>query len=494
MGRGRRGQGMAGVIAMAPITGPAPSAARASPRSIVGVSSPTVVIMAGGQGTRMRSRVPKVLHPICGRAMALWPVHAALEAGARRVVVVGGPDRALEPVLPEGAILAVQERPLGTGDAVRSAAEHIGADETVIVLSGDVPLVTAAAIAAFARAHEASGARATMATMVLDDPTGYGRVVRAADGSVDRVVETKAPGDATDDELALREVNTGVYAFAGGPLLEQLARLGNDNAQGEYYLPDVLPALRPVAAHVLEDPTLLLGVNDRVDLQRVRAIAQQRILDEHARAGVTFVAPSTTVVDVGVRIGEDTVVEPGCTLSGATQIGAGCAIGPHTTIRDSRLGDEVTVRHSYLDSAQLDARVSVGPFAYLRPGARLRERAKAGTFVEIKNSDIGEGTKVPHLSYIGDADIGPGTNVGASNVTANYDGQRKHRTTIGANVKTSVDTTFVAPVTVGDGAYTAAGSVIVADVPAGALGVARSRQTNIEGYAERVEERRRKAE
>jgi bifunctional UDP-N-acetylglucosamine pyrophosphorylase/glucosamine-1-phosphate N-acetyltransferase len=449
---------------------------------ILGVSAPTVVIMAGGQGTRMRSRLPKVLHPIAGRAMALWPVHAALEAGAGKVVVVGGPDRALEAVLPDGVHLAVQESSRGTGDAVRSAAEHIGPDETVIVLSGDVPLITAEAIAGLAEAH---AGEATMATMVLDDPTGYGRVVRGSDGSVDRVVETKAPGDATDEELAIREVNTGVYAFASGPLLEQLARLTNDNAQGEYYLPDVLPAMRPVAAHVLDDPTVLLGVNDRVDLAQVTAIAQQRILDRHARNGVTILSPASTVIEAGVEIGADTVIELGCSLKGSTVVGERCAIGPHSTIIDSRIGDEVSVRHSYLDGAELRDRVTVGPFAYLRPGALLREGAKAGTFVEIKNSDIGEGTKVPHLSYIGDADIGPGTNIGASNVTANYDGRRKHRTTIGANVKSSVDTTFVAPVTVGDDAYTAAGSVITADVPEGALGVARSRQTNIEGYAER---------
>jgi bifunctional UDP-N-acetylglucosamine pyrophosphorylase/glucosamine-1-phosphate N-acetyltransferase len=441
--------------------------------------------MAGGQGTRMRSRVPKVLHSICGRAMALWPVHAALEAGAARVVVVGGPDRALEPVLPDGVALAVQEQPRGTGDAVRSAAEHIGEDDTVIVLSGDVPLITGEAIAGLAQAHARSGARATMATMVLDDPTGYGRVVRAPDGSVERVVETKAAGDATTAELAIREVNTGVYAFAGGALLEQLALLGNDNAQGEYYLPDVLPALRPVAAHQLDDPTLMLGVNDRVDLQEVRAIAQQRIVDEHARSGVAFVSPATTVLDVDVTIGQDTVIEQGCTIAAGTTIGAEATIGPHTTIKASALGDGVTVRHSHLDGARVDDGATVGPFAYLRPGAHLRSKAKAGTFVEIKNSDIGEGTKVPHLSYIGDADIGPGTNIGASNVTANYDGVNKHRTTIGANVKSSVDTTFVAPVTIGDGAYTAAGSVIVDDVPADALGVARARQTNVEGYADR---------
>jgi bifunctional UDP-N-acetylglucosamine pyrophosphorylase/glucosamine-1-phosphate N-acetyltransferase len=435
----------------------------------------------------MRSRVPKVLNPICGRPMALWPVHAAHEAGAGRVVVVGGPDRALAPVLPEGVILVVQERPLGTGDAVRSAAEHIDPDAPVVVLSGDVPLITAEAIRSLANAHESSGARATMVTAILDDPTGYGRVVRNEDGSVARVVETKAAGDATADELAIREVNSGLYAFAGGALVDRLAELSNDNAQGEYYLPDVLPALAPVQAYVLEDPTFMLGVNDRVDLQAVRAIAQQRIVDALARDGVTFVSPQTTVVDVGVRIGQDTIVEQGCTISGATTIGAGGHIGPHTTIRDSAIADDVTIRQSYLDGAQLDSGATVGPFAYLRPKAHLREKAKAGTFVEIKNSDIGAGAKVPHLSYIGDADVGPGSNLGAATITANYDSKsrRKTRTTLGAEVKTGVDTTLVAPVRLGDRAYTGAGSVVTQDVPDGALAIARARQTTIEGYADR---------
>jgi len=433
----------------------------------------------------MRSRVPKVLHPICGRAMALWPVHAALEAGAGRIVVVGGPDRALDGALPEGVVLAVQETPLGTGDAVRSAAEHIDRDEPVVVLSGDVPLITASVIRALVDGHVASGAQATMVTAFLDDPSGYGRVVHNHDGSVARVVETKKPGDATAEELAIREVNSGIYVFAGGALVDQLATLSNDNAQGEYYLPDVLPALAPVQAYVLEDPTAMLGVNDRVDLQTVRAIAQQRVIDDLARQGVTFVSPQTTVVDVGVTIGQDAVVEQGCSLHGATTIGATAHIGPHTTIIDSTLGDGVTVRQSWLDGARVEAQATVGPFAYLRPDAHLREQAKAGTFVEIKNSDIGAGAKVPHLSYIGDADVGAGTNLGAATITANYDGARKHRTTIGQNVRTAVDTTFVAPVTVGDDAYTAAGSVITTDVPPGALGVARARQTNIEGYAER---------
>ena len=447
------------------------------------VSAPTVIVLAAGQGTRMKSSLPKVLHPICGRPMVLWPVLAALEAGAGRVVVVGGPDRALESVLPEGVELVVQDEPRGTGHAVKAAAAHIDPDAPVLILMGDVPLLTADAIAALIDAH--GDALATMATMVLDDPTGYGRVLRTEYGAVDRVVESKAGGDATAEQLLITEVNTGVYAFAGGALLEALAKIGSDNAQGEEYLPDVLPHLRPVQAHVIDDPALMLGVNDRVDLATVTALAQRRIVDALAWDGVTFIAPDETTIDAGVTLGRDTVVEPGCSLRGASSAGEGCTIGPHATLLDTTVGDAATIRHSLADHAEIGDRVSVGPFAYLRPGARLRAGAKAGTFVEIKNSDIGEGTKVPHLSYIGDADVGPGTNLGAATITANYDGRAKHRTTIGEGVRTSVDTTLVAPVTLGDGSFTAAGSVITHDVPEGALGVARERQKNIEGYADR---------
>jgi bifunctional UDP-N-acetylglucosamine pyrophosphorylase/glucosamine-1-phosphate N-acetyltransferase len=449
----------------------------------------TAVVMAAGQGTRMRSKVPKVLHDLCGRPMVAWPVEAAREAGAERVVVVGGPDRALEGHLPEGVELAVQEQARGTGDAVASAAHAIGADDTVVVLSGDGPLITAEAIRALADDHAQARAAATMATMVLGDPSGYGRVVRAADGSVDRVAETKVPGEATPEELAIREVNTGVYAFAGGPLLAALKRLRPDNAQGEYYLPDVLPLLRaeslPVHAHVVDDPTLTLGVNDRVDLARVRALAQQRIHDRLGRAGATIVDPASTAIDATVTLGIDTVVEPFTVLRGATRAGDDCRIGPGCTLVDARLGAGVTVVHAHLVDCELHDRVTVGPYVSLRPGTVMRAGSKAGTFVEIKNSDIGEGTKVPHLSYLGDADVGPGTNIGAGNVTANYDGRSKHRTTIGANVRTSVDTTFVAPVTLGDGAYTAAGTVVTDDVPEDALAIARPRQRNVEGYARR---------
>jgi bifunctional UDP-N-acetylglucosamine pyrophosphorylase / glucosamine-1-phosphate N-acetyltransferase len=448
--------------------------------------APTAIVLAAGQGTRMRSRTPKVLHPICGRPMVLWPVAAAQAAGAAEVIVVGGPDRAVEPILPEGITFAVQEHARGTGDAVRAAVPHLtDGDATVLVLCGDVPLVTTEAIADLVAAHERHGAQATVVTMVLDDPAGYGRVVRTADGGFDRIVETKRPGDATPAELAIDEVNAGIYAFSARALTGALEDIRSDNAQGEEYLPDVLPHLDPVHVHRVDDPTLTLGVNDRADLAVVTRLAQHRIHVAHQLAGVTIVDPASTLIDAGVTLGEDTVVEPATSLRGATAAGAGCRLGPLTTAIDATIGDGAAVVHSYLDHARVDDEVTVGPFAYLRPGAHLRRGAKAGTFVEIKNSDIGEGTKVPHLSYIGDADVGPGTNLGAATITANYDGRRKHRTTIGANVKTSVDTTLVAPVTVGDDAYTGAGSVITDDVPPGALGIARERQTNIANYAEK---------
>jgi bifunctional UDP-N-acetylglucosamine pyrophosphorylase/glucosamine-1-phosphate N-acetyltransferase len=454
------------------------------------VPAPTVLILAAGEGTRMKSATPKVLHPICGRAMIEWPIRAAQEAGAARVVVVDGPKRRLEDALPEDVEVAIQEEPNGTGDAVRSAREHIGADDTVLVLMGDVPLITAEAIDALARAHEESGAAATMATMELEDPTGYGRVVRASDGSVERVVETKTAGDASAEEEAIREVNTGIYAFGGGELLDAIERLTSDNAQGELYLPDVLPLLRAdgklVGAHTVTDPTLTLGVNNRADLAHVRALAQSRIHREHGLAGVTIVDPASTIVEAGVEIGRDTVIEPSSFLRGATRVGERCTIGPLTTMIDTTAGDDTRVVHSYLQEAELGSGVSVGPFAYLRPGAHLHDRSKAGTFVEVKNSEIGEGTKVPHLSYIGDTDVGPGSNLGAGTITANYDGASKHRTTIGGGVRVSVHTSLVAPVRLGDGAYTGAGSVITEDVPPGALGIARERQRNVEGYAERA--------
>jgi bifunctional UDP-N-acetylglucosamine pyrophosphorylase / glucosamine-1-phosphate N-acetyltransferase len=462
--------------------------------TILVVTAPVVVILAAGQGTRMRSAVQKLLHPLCGRPIIEWSVAAAREAGAAKIVVVDGPDRRLGAALNGAVSLAVQERPLGTADAVRAAIDQIAGEDTVVVALGDAPLVTSDSLRALVETHEGSGAAATIATMVLADPSGYGRVVRAADGTVERVVETKYESDATEAELGIREVNTGMFAFNGAALAGALEEVRADNAQGELYLPDVLPIMRAhertVGAYELSDPDELLGINDRVQLARVTAVAQRQIHERHMIAGVTIVNPEATVIDADVTIGQDTVIAPFTSLQGKTAIGRGSTIGPNSTLIDATVGDEAQVLHAYVTGAVIGDKVSVGPFAYLRPGTVLREGSKAGTFVEIKNSDVGKGTKVPHLSYIGDADIGEGTNLGASTITANYDGYRKHRTTIGNRVKTSVDTTLVAPVSIGDDAYTAAGSVITTDVPEGALGVARSRQTNIDGYAER---RRQKA-
>jgi bifunctional UDP-N-acetylglucosamine pyrophosphorylase / glucosamine-1-phosphate N-acetyltransferase len=459
------------------------------------VTAPVVVILAAGQGTRMRSATPKLLHPLCGRPMIEWPVAAAREAGASKIVVVDGPERPLGSTLDGEVTIAVQEQPRGTADAVRAAAAHIDPSAPVIVLNGDHPLISADALRALTETHQREGAAATIATATLDDPSGYGRVVRAPDGTVERVVETKAPGDATELELHIREISTGVFAFDGQALLSALEEVRSDNAQGELYLPDVLPIMRAhertVVAHELADLSAAAGINDRAALAQVRAIAQRRIHERHMLAGVTIVDPSATVIDADVEIGEDTVISPFSSLHGRTTIGSRCAIGPLSTLIDARVADEATIVHSYVKEVEISERVSVGPFAYLRPGTVLREGSKAGTFVEIKNSDIGRGTKVPHLSYIGDAEIGEGTNLAAATITANYDGYRKHRTTIGSGVKTGVDTTFIAPVTVGDDAWTAAGSVIDQDIPDGELGVARARQRNVEGYAER---RRRREE
>ncbi|MBS1879627.1 MAG: bifunctional UDP-N-acetylglucosamine diphosphorylase/glucosamine-1-phosphate N-acetyltransferase GlmU [Actinobacteria bacterium] len=443
--------------------------------------------MAAGEGTRMRSSTPKVLHPVCGRAMVAWPILAAREAGAGRVAVIVSPGRDLSSGLPDQVETVEQPEADGTGGAIRAARELIAASETVLVLSGDVPLLSAATIADLLAAHEAAGAAATMLTIELDDPGSYGRVVRAGDGSVEAVVEAKAAGDAAPEQLAIREINAGTYVFDAAPLAAALDGLSNDNAQGEYYLPDVFPALRgaghTVAAHVADDPAVTMGVNNRVDLAAVEAEARRRLLEGHMLAGVTVVDPASTWVDAGVEIGADARIEPGTSLRGATRVGARTVVGPHSTLIDTEVGAEATLVHSYLTSCQVGDGCSVGPFAYLRPGAALDAAAKAGTFVEIKNSHLGKGAKVPHLSYVGDADIGAGANLGAGTITANYDGFRKHRTVIGRDVRIGVDTMLIAPVEVGDSAYTGAGAVVKDDVPEGSLAVSENAQRNIDGYA-----------
>ena len=457
------------------------------------MTAPVVVILAAGQGTRMRSSVQKLLHPLCGRPIIEWPIEAARESGAGAIVVVDSPERRLEGVARDGVELAVQPSPRGTADAVKAAARWIEPGRTVVVVNGDAPLLAAETLRSLVAAHERSRSAATIVTVVLEDPAGYGRVIRAPDGTVERVVETKADGDATEHERQIDEINTGMFAFDGAALDEALAQVRADNAQGEYYLPDVLPILRAngqtVDAFELSDSEELLQINNRVQLAEVTAVAQGRINHAHMLAGVTIVNPDATVIDHAVQIGQDTVIEPGSSLRGATRVGSGSTIGPATTMIDTSVGDRSTVVHSYLTGAEVGDEVRVGPFAYLRPGTVLREGAKVGTFVEVKNSDVGAGTKIPHLSYIGDTEIGERTNLGAATITANYDGTHKHRTRVGSRVKTGVDTVLVAPVTIGDDAYTAAGSVVGSDVPDGALagspGVARSAQRNVEGYTAR---------
>ena len=455
-------------------------------------AKPTVLVMAAGHGTRMRSALPKVLHPVCGRPMLEWVTEAARAAGAGRIVCVTRPGDGVAEDLPDGVESAEQREGEGTAAAVLAAREHIEPGAGVMILSGDNPLIRSELIAALWDAHRSAGAAATLLTTSELDPAGYGRVMRAPGGEVERIVETKHAGGVPPDVLATREINIGAYAFAGDDLIEALEAV--TDIAGELYLTGVFPLLRergrPIAAHETADVSSAMGVNTRLDLIEVERHAQRRIVEHHALAGVTFASAQTASIDAAVEIGPDTVLEPGVTLRGETRVGAGCRVGPQTTLIDTTLGERVVVPHSYLVECAIRDGASIGPFAYVRPGTDVGELAKIGTFVEVKNSRIGRGAKVPHLSYVGDADVGEETNIGAGNITANYDGGRKlkHATKIGKRVKTGVHTSFVAPVDVGDDAYTAAGSVITGDVPKGALGVARARQRNIDGYAKRVEE------
>ncbi|TMK74570.1 MAG: UDP-N-acetylglucosamine diphosphorylase/glucosamine-1-phosphate N-acetyltransferase [Actinobacteria bacterium] len=453
------------------------------------MSGPTVLIMAAGEGTRMRSSVPKMLHPVCGRPMVAWPVLAAREAGAERVCVIVSPERNLVDALPEGTETAVQTQSDGTGGAIRAALGVIDGADTVIVLNGDHPLVTADHLREVVQVHRDAGAAATMVTVDRPDPESLGRVVRDASGDFERIVETKYPEGIAPEILAIHEVNTNTFAFDTAALTDAINRITNDNAAGEYYIGDALNLMRAegkrVIAHKVGDVSVNIGVNNRAELARVATVARHRILERHMLAGVTVTDPAATWIDADVEIEPDAVIEPGTTLRGQTRVGRASIVGPHTTVIDSQIGPEVTAPHSYITQSEIADGCSIGPFAYLRPGTVVGPGSKVGTFVELKNTRIGSGTKVPHLSYLGDADVGDETNVGAATITANYDGFRKHRTNIGHRVHTSVDTTLVAPVSIGDGAYTGANSAITEDVPPGALGIARPKQENIEGYADR---------
>ncbi|MFF1488016.1 bifunctional UDP-N-acetylglucosamine diphosphorylase/glucosamine-1-phosphate N-acetyltransferase GlmU [Streptomyces sp. NPDC058319] len=451
-----------------------------------------VVVLAAGEGTRMKSATPKVLHEICGRSLVGHVLAAARELKPENLVVVVGHAReqvsAHLAEVDAAARTAVQEKQKGTGHAVRMGLEELGGavEGTVIVVCGDTPLLTGGTLAALAAAHTADGNAVTVLTAEVPDATGYGRIVRDADGAVTAIVEHK---DADAEQLAIREINSGVFAFDGRLLAEALGQVRTDNSQGEEYLTDVLGILRGaghrVGASVAGDHREIAGINNRVQLAETRRALNDRLLTAAMLAGVTVVDPATTWVDVTVTFEQDVIVHPGTQLHGATHLAEGAEVGPNTRLTDTRVGAGARVDNTVSMGAVVGPRASVGPYAYLRPGTRLGVKSKVGTYVETKNARIGEGTKVPHLSYVGDATIGEYSNIGAASVFVNYDGQDKHHTTIGSHCRTGSDNMFVAPVTVGDGAYTAAGSVITRDVPPGSLAVARGQQRNIEGWVAR---------
>lgn len=428
------------------------------------------VVMAAGLGTRMKSALPKHLHPLLGRRLVDWVIDAARSLEPDRLVVVASPETA---GVFEGVEVAVQAEPRGTGDAVASARAALESFEgDVLVLSGDTPLLTGELLRSLLAEHRRQAAAVTVLAFEPDDPGMYGRIVRGAEGALEAIVEAR---DATPEQLAIREVNSSIYVFAAAALWKALEHLDSDNSQGELYLTDTIERIvasgARAAVHTAPDPVEALGVNTRAELAAAGAALRDRINEEHMLAGVMIVDPASTWIDSLVELEPEVVVHPFTVLRGRTVVEEGAEIGPHVVAVDACIGRGATV----------------GPFCYLRPGTILEAGAKAGTFVEIKSSRVGERAKVPHLSYIGDADIGEGTNIGAGAITANYRpevGPGKQRTTIGRNVRIAVDNSFVAPVTVGDNAYTAAGSVITEDVPPGALAIARARQVNKEGYAD----------
>ncbi|WUH93181.1 bifunctional UDP-N-acetylglucosamine diphosphorylase/glucosamine-1-phosphate N-acetyltransferase GlmU [Streptomyces sp. NBC_00433] len=455
-----------------------------------------VVVLAAGEGTRMKSATPKVLHPICGRSLLGHVVAASRELDPEHLVVVVGHGR--EQVVDHlsgadpAALTAVQEEQNGTGHAVRVGLEELarqGAklDGTVVVTYGDTPLLTTATLATLVAAHQADGNAVTVLTAKVPDPTGYGRIVRdLTDGQVKAIVEQK---DASPDQQTISEVNSGVYAYDAALLAEALTRITTDNSQAEEYLTDTLAILREaghrVGAYTAADHREIAGVNNRVQLAEARRVFNERLLHRAMLDGATIVDPVSTWLDADVVLEPDTLIHPNTQLLGRTTVATGAEVGPNCTLTDTVVGAGARISNTVAQEAEVGPEANVGPYAYLRPGAKLGRGAKAGTYVEMKNASIGDGTKVPHLSYVGDATIGEHTNIGAASVFVNYDGEAKHHTTIGSYCKTGSDNMFVAPVVVGDGAYTAAGSVITKDVPAGSLAVARGQQRNIEGWVAR---------
>ncbi|MDQ3887153.1 MAG: bifunctional UDP-N-acetylglucosamine diphosphorylase/glucosamine-1-phosphate N-acetyltransferase GlmU [Actinomycetota bacterium] len=454
------------------------------------------IVLAAGEGSRMRSATPKVLHPVVGRPLVEHAVRAAAGLDPLHLAVVVGHGReavtahlqAVAAALGRAINAPVQSERNGTGHAVSCALEVLPDDltGTVLVSYGDVPLLDTATLMDLLEAHWRAYHAVTVLSAQVSDPTGYGRIVRDADGEVIGIVEHR---DATEPQRAITEINSGVYAFDTAVLHSALGQLGTENSQGERYLTDVLGLARasghPVSAHRCADPWLVEGVNDRVQLAALEAEYNRRLLEHWMREGVTVIDPASVRLDVDVQLAPDVVLHPGVQLHAGTRVDPGAVIGPDTTLTACTVGAGATVVRTHAMQAEIGERTSVGPFAFLRPGTVLETGSKIGTFVEAKNATLGADAKVPHLSYVGDATIGEGSNIGAATVFVNYDGVAKHHTTIGAHARTGADNMFVAPVTVGDGAYTAAGSVITQDVPPGAIAVARARQRNVEGWVAR---------
>ncbi len=453
-----------------------------------------VIVLAAGSGTRMKSKTMKVLHPLGGRSMIGHVVVAALHLEPQRLVaVVGNGREQVGPHIQELApdvVLAVQETQEGTGHAVRVAVSALAqagtTSGTIVVLAGDTPLMMGETLAGLVQDHDESGRSVTILTGEVPDPFGYGRIVRDGDGNVTSIVEEK---DADDDVRRIREINSGIFAFDGDFLADALDRITNDNAKGEYYLTDVVSVAvadgRPVGAHSIDDVLQTEGANDRPQLATLAKALNARTLDRWMREGVTIVDPDTTWVDVDVTLAPDVTILPGVQLLGATTVGEDAVIGPDCTLKDVEVGAGAKVVRTHGELAVIGAGASVGPFSYLRPGTELGADGKIGAFVETKAARIGAGAKVPHLSYVGDAEIGEGTNIGAGTIFANYDGVNKHRTKVGKHARTASNNTFVAPVEIGDGAATGAGTVVRRDVPPGALAVSTGPQRNIPGWAER---------
>ncbi len=450
------------------------------------------IILAAGKGTRMRSKKYKVLHEICGKPMVEYVVNLLNQLQLDELItVVGHGAEAVKQCLGMRSRYVHQEHQLGTAHAVMQAESLLaGKAGTTVVVCGDTPLLQADTLRRLLDTHEQQGAAASVLTAVMADPTGYGRILRQSDGRLERIVEHK---DATQEQLAIREVNTGIYCFDNQLLFQMLPKVKNDNAQQEYYLPDIIALLlqegKPIYTVLTEDPEEVLGVNDRIALAQAERIMQQRIHREHQLNGVTIVDPGNTYIEAGVEIGQDTVIYPGTFLRGKTIIGQECVVGPHADLLDMQVADRVTITHSVLMHSTILEDSTVGPFAYIRPHSQVGPKAKVGDFVELKNTRLGPGSKASHLAYLGDADIGENVNIGCGTITVNYDGEQKHRTVVEDHVFVGCNANLVAPVRVGRGSYVAAGSTITHDVPPDSLAIARERQLNKEGYAARLRAR-----